>query len=295
MDYDAFREFLALTARWAMADSPASPDHSSADLSRAGYASYYATFTRRKAASASQTPHPADHDFMRRLFHHWRSESECESERGSGSGGGGGGGNGSGLSLQNVASGLARLKGSRDILATINYFFDLFADGTDEHGNAVVDREGIIRMSEALLFLSRRGFEGLIVQPDAPPPPPQQQQQQGNGSGSLDEPPYTHFDREHGDAGVKMTVEERFLGSVSDFIRRCFEYADPSRQAGCAEGEKRGQSGTETEVGLVDSMRDLSVSAGVDQAGSTDDLLDLTEDAEADEEQKAMGKPGTQA
>lgn len=171
MDYDAFREFLAGTARWAVGDSP---------IPRASY--------NGKPGELGGKPEPADHDFTRRLYRKWNVDGSEE-----------------GLSLQNVAVGLARLKGTRDIMNTINYFFDLYDDGTGE-----VDREGILRISEALLFLSRRGFEGLIVPSTAETKdtsPLQEREMKVKGD---------------------LSTDERFLTSVSDFIQRCFEYADPS-------------------------------------------------------------------
>jgi hypothetical protein len=124
---------------------------------------------------------------MQRLYRKWATDPE------------------EGLSLQNVVNGMARLKGSPDIMNNINYFFNLY----DDSGSGLVDREGILRMSEGLLFLSRRGFEGTInvTQP----------LEDLNGP----------RDREHVEQN-RLSAEERFLGSVSAFIRRCFEYADPS-------------------------------------------------------------------
>ena len=176
MDYDAFREFLAATAKWAVADSP----KSSASGSIKG--------SSRKTQQWSDKPEPADHEFMRRLFWRWATDPS------------------EGLSLQNVVNGLARLKGTPDIMNNINYFFNLY----DENGDGCVDREGILKISEALLFLSRRGFEGYITPTE-----------------SIEEPNGVYDSS--GMSGSKLSVDERFLGSVSAFIRRCFEYADPTR------------------------------------------------------------------
>lgn len=104
------------------------------------------------------------------------------------------------LSLQNVVAGFAAVKGTKDIMSNISYFFELY----DDDGDGRVDREGILRISEALLFLSRRGLHES-VSPSA---------------SSLDvgsEP--------------TMTRDEQFLNSVSAFIRRCFEYADPDHSS----------------------------------------------------------------
>ena len=179
MDYDAFREFLAATARWAAGDSP------KASSERSSTASIKSS---RSKAMWGVKPEPADHEFMQRLFRRWATDPS------------------EGLSLQNVVNGLARLKGTPDIMNNINYFFNLY----DEDGDGCVDREGILKISEALLFLSRRGFEGYIKPAESIHEP----------SGAYDS---SGMDRD------KLSAEERFLGSVSAFIRRCFEYADPTR------------------------------------------------------------------
>lgn len=224
MDYDAFREFLAATCRWATSDSSGSSRKgSNAELNSLSFRGF-----NRSTSSLSSKPGPADHEFMQRLYRKWATDPE------------------EGLSLQNVVNGLARLKGPRDIMNNINYFFDLY----DDSGNGTVDREGILRMSETLLFLSRRGFEGT-VKPSQP----------------LEEP-NVGFDREQIEMD-RMTTEERFLGSVSAFIRRCFEYADPSHP------------------------ENLKAQTAADKLGSfsigeeEDDLIDVGEKPEAE-------KPGTE-
>lgn len=181
MDYDAFREFLAATSKWAVSDTPAPARK---DSSSSGYGSLRGNGKSLLWANRRQ---PADHEFMQRLYRKWATDPE------------------EGLSLQNVVNGLARLKGAPDIMNNINYFFTLY----DDSGNGQVDREGILKMSEALLFLSRRGFEGTITatqsREDLNSPRGSEQAEQN-----------------------RLTTDEKFLGSVSAFIRRCFEYADPS-------------------------------------------------------------------
>ncbi len=187
MDYTDFRSFLANTAKWAVSDSPASPVRGD----KVGSTQRQ----RRKSASAwSDNAEPADHDFMQRLFRHWDEDKR------------------EGLSLQDVVNGLARLKGTGDIMATISYFFSLF----DDKGNGRVDREGILSMSEALLFLSRRGFEGTLTPSDS--------------SNAVDQLASATEPDNRKDS-TKLSTSERFLGSVSAFIRRCFEYADPDHPA----------------------------------------------------------------
>ena len=192
MNYDGFREFLAGVTKWAAADSPKSPLRGM-------------SFDSQPRSSTSSTPRnrdflfspsgysrcePADHDFMQRLYGHWNKDDN------------------DGLNLQNVVTGLAHIIGTRDLMTSISYFFNLYDD--DQDGK--VDREGILRISEALLFLTRRGLEGDITLLES-------------SSGGLD------------NSGVNSASEvettndanlsEKFLNSVSAFIRRCFEYADP--------------------------------------------------------------------
>ncbi|KAI0021391.1 TBC-domain-containing protein [Xylariomycetidae sp. FL0641] len=189
MDYDAFREFLANVSKWAIADAPMPPtprDTPSLDKARSPY---FASFRRSDASLLSPWgggPEPADHEFMQRLFRRWDVDSSST------------------LTLQNVVTGVAQIKGRRDIMGTITYFFELY----DDDGDGKVDREGILRISEALLFLSRRGLEGTLSN--------------SNSSAMLN-----GIENPLASPPIGGTVNERFLGSVSAFIRRCFEYADP--------------------------------------------------------------------
>ena len=182
MNYDAFREFLANTTRWAVTDSPTSMHKDSMSETSSIYSTHS---TRSRSFSLSpwgSGPEPADHDFMQRLYGKWNKDDE------------------DGLSLPSLVSGVAAIKGSRDLMSTISYFFELY----DDDGDGNVDREGILRMSEALLFLTRRGFESDFTCSSPTP----------------------HGSEDSSDE-VTMNPNERFLSSVSAFIRRCFEYADP--------------------------------------------------------------------
>jgi len=185
MDYDAFREFLVGISRWSISDtySPA-PDFERRDQN-------YFNSTRSRSISLAKWgdgPEPADDDFIRRLFRHW-DRGHIKS-----------------LTLQDVVVGLAQIKGSRDIMANIAYFFNLY----DDDGDGKVDRDGILKMSEALLFLGRRGIEG----------PP------------LTSPSTTTLQSSaNGDSTPRENKDEQFLSAVSSFIRRCFEYADPDNAA----------------------------------------------------------------
>ncbi|KAF2714484.1 GTPase-activating protein-like protein GYP2 [Pleomassaria siparia CBS 279.74] len=178
MDYNAFREFLAGITKWAITDSPSSPQEASdAQPSH----SYFGGSTRNRPPMSAwgSGPEPADHEFMRRLFRRWDVDMADS------------------LSLQNVVTGFAHVKGTKDIMSNISYFFELY----DDDGDGRVDREGILRISEALLFLSRRGVG------DISPSPPLTDSRNGSPE--------------------RGNRDERFLSSVSAFIRRCFEYADP--------------------------------------------------------------------
>ncbi|KAK4544802.1 hypothetical protein LTR36_004051 [Oleoguttula mirabilis] len=207
MEYDAFREFLAGVARWAVTDSPSSPvkeDSASQQRSNGGGGGGYFSNTLGRGGGKSLPaaaagpwgtgPEPADHDFLRRLFRKWCGDGDGDGKAG-------------GLSLQNVVYGLAPIKGNRDIMSSISYFFELY----DDEGCGKVDREGILRISEALLFLSRRGVEGGAS--------PAQSIVAGGGGGGLE--------NNVGVGGKMSSKDEQFLGAVSAFIRRCFEYADP--------------------------------------------------------------------
>ncbi|TPX10666.1 uncharacterized protein E0L32_008400 [Thyridium curvatum] len=189
MDYDAFREFLAGMSKWAISDAPTTPRRDAfSEKEKNGWGSF-----RRPDIPMSiwgNGPEPAEHEFLQRMFRHWDVDSTGA------------------LTLQNVVTGMARIKGKRDIMGTITYFFELY----DDDGDGRVDREGILRMSEALLFLSRRGLEGTLS--------PSASNTALNG--------YTEQTVHDGQGSMPGgSVNERFLGSVSAFIRRCFEYADP--------------------------------------------------------------------
>jgi hypothetical protein len=124
----------------------------------------------------------------------------------------------------------------------INYFFDLY----DDNGDGKVDREGILKISEALLFLSRRGFEGTIT-----------------ASQSVED---LNASRDREIAENSLTTDEKFLGSVSAFIRRCFEYADPSHP----ENQKGAQQdATEEATEKLDSF------AIGDDDDEEEDLIDI--------------------
>lgn len=187
LDYDGFREFLAGMARWAITDAPTPPEKDPGMEKQ----SYFGSVRRREGSLSPWgygNPEPADHEFMQRLFRTWDVNMT------------------SALTLQDVVTGLAKIKGKGDIMGSITYFFELY----DDDGDGKVDREGILRISEALLFLSRRGLDGSLTP-------------------STSMTGLSEYEANNGTTPDESlgTTNERFLSSVSAFIRRCFEYADP--------------------------------------------------------------------
>jgi TBC1 domain family member 8/9 len=244
MDYDGFREFLAGMSKWAITDSPTPPEKDSS--SEKEKHSYFGNSVRRREGSLSPwgygNPEPADHEFMQRLFRRWDVDIN------------------SALTLQNVVTGLAHIKGKRDIMGSITYFFELY----DDDGDGKVDREGILRISEALLFLSRRGLDGSLTP-------------------STSMVGMSEYEASNGNvADPSMgTTNERFLSSVSAFIRRCFEYADPDHP------QNKAQSGDNPTRSPTDNG---AFSVGdEEEEEEEEDLLDLgSSEKDADMSHKAI-------
>jgi len=129
MDYDTFREFLAGATQWAIAD-PVTPNPTSTDQQ---------TQIKKRL---SPDLLPADHEFLQRLFRRWDTDMKST------------------LTLANVVVGFADVVGKRkDLMSTIAYWFELY----DDDGDGRVDREGILRISEALLFVTRRSDEERVL------------------------------------------------------------------------------------------------------------------------------------
>ncbi|KAI5258123.1 GTPase-activating protein GYP5 [Aureobasidium subglaciale] len=238
MDYDAFRELLAGLAKWAITDSPSSPAKQESEKNGGGY---FANTFRARSISLSpwgSGPEPAEHEFMQRLFKSWDTD------------------NSEALNLQKVVAGFARIKGPRDIMSNISYFFDLYDDDKD----GKVDREGILRISEALLFLSRRGISGSVT-PSA-------------SSTNL------AAQAEIGPDGMPLRVnkDEQFLSSISAFIRRCFEYADPDQSPAATQ-----QPSAET-AAITEKESDDSADAAADNLNSFSIGDDDDEDEDADDD-----------
>lgn len=152
-------------------------------------------------------------------------------------------------------------------MSNISYFFELYDD--DQDGR--VDREGILRISEALLFLSRRGVSGGLPT--------------SSSSANL---------AEFGPDGQPMrreTKDEQFLGAVSAFIRRCFEYADPDQGQSTPRNEKTESEATAAASDAADALNSFSIGDDEDD----EDLLDMGEDSKPSkpEEPKTPQQPQT--
>lgn len=227
MNYDGFREFLAGVTRWAITDAP-SASHKDSMSEKENSSMFSGTSGRSRSFSlppwGAGNAEPADHDFMQRLYGRWNKDDN------------------DGLSLQDVVSGLAQVKGTRDIMASISYFFELYDD--DQDGK--VDREGILRISEALLFLTRRGF----------------------GEDPMLSLSSNTTNQEETIDSKSSSTDERFLSSVSAFIRRCFEYADPDHS------QHQSETDAIPDPVLVTSLDSFTVGEDEDD----EDLLDLRAD-----------------
>ncbi|KAK9324585.1 rab-GTPase-TBC domain-containing protein [Lipomyces orientalis] len=134
------------------------------------------------------------HDFLARLFHRWDVELR------------------GGLSLQDVATGLGSIM-EKDIMNSMAYFFELY----DEDGDGKVDREGILQMSEGLLYITRH----------LTPKPAEGEDMSHQASSNGASPPPR-----------KDEVAVDYLSSISAFIRRAFEYATPDEVEGDSVSEK---------------------------------------------------------
>lgn len=231
MDYDAFREFLASMSKWAISDSPSTSRRDGGSEWERGPRHQSARRPGESMSPWGAGPEPAEHEFLERLFKKWDVD-----------------GNGA-LTLQNVVTGLARIRGKRDIMGTITYFFELY----DDDGDGKVDREGILRISETLLFLSRRGLEGTLS--------PTGSTLTLNGDANVRET--------QGSLPPGASTNERFLGSVSAFIRRCFEYADPDHPNNQGKGVSEGKANDE------DDSNAFAIGDDDDEEEEEENLLDM--------------------
>ncbi|KAF5094183.1 hypothetical protein D0Z00_003665 [Geotrichum galactomycetum] len=181
------------------------------------------------------------HDFVYRLFNRWDSQMVGT------------------LTLQDVVQGLDSLV-QPDLMSAMSYFYDLY----DEAGLNKVDREGILKMSEGLLFLTRPFREGESPILDAQSQRIRTKNQQeilkarahndeilanraaaegaegGFGQHDLIDVDRSDFVPVPHEVSVETLQHEqsvRYLSAVSSFINRAFEYATPDEdEAGSGDG-----------------------------------------------------------
>lgn len=144
--------------------------------------------------------------FLKRLFEHWCSNGSSK------------------LTLSDLAKGLNELL-EPDLLTSISNFFGLYSE------NGTVDREGILTISEDLLFittpwemgklhdaLTAAAIENAIADKIC-----EQQAAAGSSSQDVTIPTNIDIDKEK----IENMQLERYLKAASTFIQRAFEYAQP--------------------------------------------------------------------
>lgn len=130
-------------------------------------------------------------DFVLRLFKRWDSQVLGV------------------LTLADVSQGFDRLV-DPDLMSSMSYFFELY----DDEGTGIVDREGILKMSEGLLFVTRPFREAPFTMDKA----------------SIDQISKLQEQSEDGAVDMSSIQHEqsvRYLSAISNFIQRAFEYATP--------------------------------------------------------------------
>lgn len=165
---------------------------------------------------------PHDH-FLRRLFQNWDSENQ------------------NALSFADLLVGLNSLVES-DLMTAMSNFFKLY----DVKHNNKIDREGILRISEDLLYITSPWKEGYLLDEITRTAvenevaevvlKKQMESEKGAGSeekeknhdenGAIDLPAHIEVNKE------KLAAEqtERYLQAASTFINRAFEYAQPEEE-----------------------------------------------------------------
>ncbi|ODQ81251.1 hypothetical protein BABINDRAFT_160628 [Babjeviella inositovora NRRL Y-12698] len=142
-------------------------------------------------------------DFMHRLFSTW----DCE--------------NRGGLSLADVAVGLNRLV-EPDLMANLSNFFAMY----EKDGK--VDRDGMLQMSEDLLFVTAPWRDGLVLDRITQKAIESAMadkivELKKSSVGEFVMPSQVDVDRQK----IEQAQTERYLSAASGFIQRAFEYAQP--------------------------------------------------------------------
>ncbi|KAF3992111.1 hypothetical protein FT663_02428 [Candidozyma haemuli var. vulneris] len=145
--------------------------------------------------------------FLKRLFIKW--DSKCEGS----------------LSLADLVVGLNKLL-EPDLLTSISNFFSLYSDEDK------VDREGILTISEDLLYITSPWKKGLLldsltetaIENAIADELYKKQKEMGNPNGEgIQIPQNFDIDKQR----IENMQLERYLSAASTFIQRAFEYAQP--------------------------------------------------------------------
>jgi hypothetical protein len=150
--------------------------------------------------------------FLRRLFNHWVFAEQ------------------DGISLAELVSGLNNFV-NPDLMESITNFFELY----DVKQNGKIDREGILQMSEDLLYITTPWKQGVLF--DAISEKEMQNMladkiiENGVNEENVAENKYTlpsdvQIDRQ----ALESKQIERYLSAASNFIQRAFEYAQPEEE-----------------------------------------------------------------
>lgn len=144
--------------------------------------------------------------FLHRLFTHWNTSTLGQ------------------LSLGELVVGLDKLV-ERDLLSCISNFFSLYS--VDD----MVDREGILTISEDLLCITTPWKEGYLldsltesaIETAIADQIYKQQQEKGKEKEAIPIPSSIDIDKKR----IENMQLERYLSAASTFIQRAFEYAQP--------------------------------------------------------------------
>ncbi|KAG0667742.1 GTPase-activating protein [Maudiozyma exigua] len=146
--------------------------------------------------------------FLKKLFNNWDSSKVGE------------------LTVNDVVLGLDKMV-TPDLLEAMNYFFSLYDDDKDGQ----LQKDGVLQMSEGLLLLTTPWKTGKFVdlltkkaiEDDIADEIVKETSIDQQASGSIELPSGVTIDEEK----YKAQQSERYLKAASNFLQRCFEYAEP--------------------------------------------------------------------
>lgn len=147
-----------------------------------------------------------DDDFLHRLFRTWDKDNVGE------------------LTLTDVVLGLDKLV-ERDMMEAVSNFFEIY----DYDKTGEVDREGILQISEGLLYITKPLQDGLVLDAitsksvEAYVTDKVIELQQDSESNEIILPSQVQIDKEK----FQREQGERYLSAASAFIQHAFEYAQP--------------------------------------------------------------------